>query len=393
MSTLSDAATSGAAGALGGASAGWIGSAIGAVGGIATSLLSNYQAKKNRAANEALSEKQFQQNKEMWSLQNQYNTPAMQAVRLKNAGLSPALAYGGNGQLVGNADAAPQLDYAGAMATPAFNFDSAIQAGLSAAQIQSQIGLNRSSSKNQDMQAIRSSELLDADKRKIEQSILLDEAKTAESYQNIDQSQATINYYASMINLNKVQQKGLEIANEVAEASKQDQIDSYSIKNRKEEAAIREMNKKMSVYDQEIAEMKSRIKVNLSQIHVNESVYALNFSSARLNDANKYHVEYDCDRIQAYTEVLGKESQQLDEFIRKAAAEADIAEKDVRWYTYKQISGDILDVAKIGVSAYTGVNFAGAARQNSQATMMNAKTRNAESRVNTGYAPAGPHKK
>lgn len=372
-------------GALAGSSGGWIGSAIGAAAGLGTALLSNYQAKKNRQANEVLAEKQFQQNKEMWDLQNQYNSPLMQTNRLKNAGLSPALAYGGNGQLVGNADSTPQLDYAGAMATPAFDYNSAIQQGLSARQLVSQIGLNDSSSTKNRVEAIRYASLLPEEKRQIQQSILLDEAKTAESYQKIEESQATVNLIAENINMTKEQTRGLQLYNDICEASKDDQIAYYEIRNRHEEANIREINKKMEVYKAQIDEIKS-------QIHVNESVYANNMASARLADASRDNVQADTGRIEAYTTVLGKQSEQLDYLIKTAAAEQKIAEKDARWYVYKQISSDVIDVAKVGVQAYTGYSFANAAQTNASTAANRADTYRHQVSVNTGYKGYGPLK-
>lgn len=375
-----------ASGAAAGSSGGWIGSAIGAAIGLGTALLSNAQAKKNRQANERLAEKQFEQNKEMWRLQTQYNTPAMQAARLKDANLNPALAYGGNGQLVGNADAAPALDYAGAMSTPAFNFDSSIQAGLSARQLMSQLDLNRSavnannSKSNLDnVEAVGKASLYPEQKRQIQQSILLDEAKTAQTYVSIEETQSNINLMASQMKLNETQMKGLEISNEIAEASKQQQIDYYQIRNDKEIAATREIRKKMSVYDAEIAELGSRITVNLSQ--------------ARVNDTIKYKNEYEYDQIAAYTEVLGKQSKELDEVIRKYAAEANIAEKDAKWYVYDKISGQVLDAAKLGVQAYTGIGFVGAAGENAAAGTMRSKAYAMDKKVSNGYAPKGPHSK
>lgn len=364
------AAAGTASGALAGAPGGWLGSAIGATVGLGTALLSNWQAKKNRQANEDLAEKQFQQNKEMWTLQNQYNTPSMQAARLKSAGLNSALAYGGSGQLVGNADTAPQLDYAGAMSTPAFNFDSSIQAGLSARQLVSQLRVNDSTVRSNDasaeqahMNAVRTSELLPEEKRQIQSNIMLNSAKEAESYKHVDELEQAIQESISRVHLNEEQTVGAKLLNYITDQSKEDQIKAYTIKNKHEEAQIREINKKMSVYDAQIREIASQINVN--------------FSQSRLNDANTTRSYTESDQILAYTEVLGKESKQLDEVIRKAAAEANISEKDARWYVFDKIKDTVLGTAEVAVKAYTGAAFAGAAAQNAAASTMRAKTYNA----------------
>lgn len=64
--------------------------------------LAKYQASQNKL----LQDNAFSQSKEMWNLENQYNSPAAQMARLKTAGLNPNLMYGqGN---TGNASGAPQ---------------------------------------------------------------------------------------------------------------------------------------------------------------------------------------------------------------------------------------------------------------------------------------------
>lgn len=54
---------------------------------------------KDYAAQYALTQQEFQNNKEMWNLQNEYNSPAAQMERFKQAGLNPNLIYqqGSNG--------------------------------------------------------------------------------------------------------------------------------------------------------------------------------------------------------------------------------------------------------------------------------------------------------
>jgi len=64
-----------------------VGDAVGAV----TTLLNNRQQAKY---NEKLYDKQFQNNITFWRMQNEYNTPAQQMQRLRDAGLNPALMYG-----------------------------------------------------------------------------------------------------------------------------------------------------------------------------------------------------------------------------------------------------------------------------------------------------------
>lgn len=52
-------------------------------------------------ANKQMAEKAYERDVEMWNRQNEYNNPASQMSRLKEAGLNPNLVYG-SGQTVGN---------------------------------------------------------------------------------------------------------------------------------------------------------------------------------------------------------------------------------------------------------------------------------------------------
>lgn len=57
------------------------------LGQIVSTLIQNRSQKKAQ-------EREFKNNKEMWNLANQYNTPEMQMERLRDAGLNPNLVYG-----------------------------------------------------------------------------------------------------------------------------------------------------------------------------------------------------------------------------------------------------------------------------------------------------------
>lgn len=93
-----------------GALIGGLGSGVlNALGSIGGSLMSN-------SANRHLAEYQYQKDIEMWNRNNQYNSPAAQMLRLKNAGLNPNMVYG-TGSVVGNTTTqmphyqAPRMNY------------------------------------------------------------------------------------------------------------------------------------------------------------------------------------------------------------------------------------------------------------------------------------------
>lgn len=53
---------------------------------------------------------QNEYNMQMWNLQNQYNSPAAQMQRYREAGLNPNLIYGNGSSSAGNATSAPQME-------------------------------------------------------------------------------------------------------------------------------------------------------------------------------------------------------------------------------------------------------------------------------------------
>lgn len=76
------------------AGVGFLGNLGGAVAG---GLFSANQAKKNRAFQERMYNKQVEDNIKFWNMQNDYNLPSAQLQRLQDAGLSPLLMYGEGG--------------------------------------------------------------------------------------------------------------------------------------------------------------------------------------------------------------------------------------------------------------------------------------------------------
>lgn len=72
--------------------------ALGSIGGsVAGGLFSANQAKKNRAFQERMYNKQVEDTLNFWNMQNEYNLPSAQLQRLKDAGLNPMLMYGQGG--------------------------------------------------------------------------------------------------------------------------------------------------------------------------------------------------------------------------------------------------------------------------------------------------------
>lgn len=99
----------------------WIGGLISGIGSLGSSILNgifgqNAQNKANETnlqiaretnqANRQLAEYEWNKNLEMWKMQNEYNSPASQMQRYKDAGLNPNLIYGQGSS--GNATSLPK---------------------------------------------------------------------------------------------------------------------------------------------------------------------------------------------------------------------------------------------------------------------------------------------
>lgn len=286
----------------------------------------------NRKANERLAEKQFAENQKQWMMQNAYNSPSSQVARLKAAGLNPALAYGGTGQLVGNADTTPQLDYAGAMTTPAFGFDSAIQQGLSAQQIKSQIDNTDAQTQLTAAKTLSESYVPDEMKSRISMNM----ASTDKAYQELDNLRQELMNMSLDQTRKEYENEAARISLEIATETQQAVIDSYTIHNKKEMAEIREIRKKLSVYEAQISEIAANI-ANTMQMTV-------------LAGSQKNLTEAQASLVRKQTEAANVE-------IRKLSAEADVSEKNVRWYTFNKVSGLVSDVASVATKGLVGAGL------------------------------------
>lgn len=96
--------------APGGGSSGGDGGGLGSIISGLAMAYGVYQGARNQdkqnAYNREAASTEFARNKEMWDLQNQYNSPEAQMARYKAAGLNPNLIYGSGGS-AGNASSAP----------------------------------------------------------------------------------------------------------------------------------------------------------------------------------------------------------------------------------------------------------------------------------------------
>lgn len=103
---------------------------------------------------------------DMFNMQNEYNDPSKQVERLRKAGINPAAVLGGQGTTIANTGSASTPSSVGvpSLHTPIVNPVTPVSAqALETLTQLSQIGLNRSSAKNQDASADRTNQLVQAE--------------------------------------------------------------------------------------------------------------------------------------------------------------------------------------------------------------------------------------
>lgn len=246
-----------------------IGAAVSAAGGIGSTLLQGNLNKEAAEYNWMRANQAQAVNMQNWYRQQAYNSPTAQVARLKAAGLNPAIAYGGNGSVVGNADQAPQLDYSGAqLAAPSVSngiaaAGSLVQRGIESQVAGSQINnldadirLKESSAARQDAETSTLLEKLPYLAPLLQNHIATSLAQQNLYYKKADEAIEQTNLYAAQRKLVGEQSEAIHIMNEIQRTAKQNIIDSYGLNNEKLRAEIAETRKKLSVYDAEIEKCK-----------------------------------------------------------------------------------------------------------------------------------------
>lgn len=95
----------------GGGGGGLLGAGLQLAGAIYSGYVAKRNTDKTNEANKAMQEYGYQQDREMWNLQNQYNSPAAQMARLKEAGINPMAPFAsGGGSNTGNSTTLPKYN-------------------------------------------------------------------------------------------------------------------------------------------------------------------------------------------------------------------------------------------------------------------------------------------
>ena len=84
--------------------------AIGVLGTIGASAINAASQARTNSVNRRMAEDAYSRELQATREMNVYNSPSMQVARLKAAGLSPSMAYGANGEAVGNQSSTPAFN-------------------------------------------------------------------------------------------------------------------------------------------------------------------------------------------------------------------------------------------------------------------------------------------
>ena len=84
--------------------------AIGVIGTLGSSAINAASQARTNAVNKRMAEDAYSREQNAIREMNVYNSPSMQVARLKAAGLSPSMAYGANGEAVGNQSSIPAFN-------------------------------------------------------------------------------------------------------------------------------------------------------------------------------------------------------------------------------------------------------------------------------------------
>lgn len=222
-----------------------------ALGSIGTGLVNHWSAR-------SLSNNAFRQNVNMWNLQNQYNSPASQVARLTAAGLSPALAYGGSSQVVGNSDSPPQIDYSGVFQQPLIQPDAVMQA-QQALNLESDRALKQSQiEKNaaETIESINRGKLSGAEsdfsKEFAVEKLLGMKLMNDKGFKELELTDQAIKNAIATRNLTKEQIYALELANELNDRAMEARVASFGLQNWESIERTREISKLVSKHDKEM---------------------------------------------------------------------------------------------------------------------------------------------
>lgn len=300
----------------------WLGSAITGFGSLGASAVSGIfnanQAKKNRAFQERMYEKQKNDSIEFWKMQNEYHLPSAELQRIKDSGLNPLLLYGAGG-VSGQSSSQPAMPSAPHGAQASASFENPLAGSVAA---YAQMRLLNAQKEN-----------VEADTMKKIQEALERGSQNVKNWQESQNLKTENDFNLSTMELRKeaiVHENNLKVSLEQTEQSKRNEIEEHinkliaetsfigaqeEMQGRLTDAQIREIDTRI---DNSIKETTASIKLMAAQERNQLAEAYYNRAMAAIVNDPEYQKAYKNKEIQAVANMIKQgKVLELEEALRK----------------------------------------------------------------------------
>lgn len=327
-----------------------LGAAMIGAGGVLASSIGNWFSQKRTNKdqfkyNKKLAEMEFAQNKQMWNLENMYNSPSAQMARYQAAGINPNTLYGQGSEVSsGNTESMPELDYPAYSAkAPYFDAESPIQALLAPyqmGQLQSQTAENYANAGYLSAKEKRTLTLLPSEKADLDARVMQTNANTALINVRID---------------------GLTIDNDIKRKTKDAVIRAATLQNDLTSAKVGDLEASAELKRHEIKQVDKSIEKYDSEIKLIGEQAAKTFrerttlfdSIEILNASKAYQADASATKLYKEAEILTKECANWETMFNAkvnkmatemnlSAAQTDLFSKKVKNYVWENYVGKIV---------------------------------------------------
>lgn len=320
------------------------------------------QNKKNYKYNKALSEQAFRQNKQMWSMENQYNSPSAQMARYQAAGINPNVLYGqGSDVSSGNSQDAPALEYPAYQGkAPFFDIESPIQALVTPYQI--------SNIESQTAENYSNVDFLGAKTKRILTLLPQEQANLDAKTMQLKTDIAFTNVKIRGLNLdNKLKERTLEVNAKCAELQydfMSAQVEVLKVEKDLKRKQIDQVDKAMQESDARIRKLGEEAdKIFRERTSLYDSIENLNYARAFEADANTQKLSTQNDILEKelahWEERFHAEVAQMAMDAGLKGAQISLYEKRVKNFVWTEIISPLIKAGIIAGAAVAAKGKAG----------------------------------